>query len=420
MNILIIGWAYPPRRGVSGMRAHVMAHELAALGHNVAVLTLDWRYPLPQPVPTPHDVVVAGLAQHPHVFAADRRWVDPRYEGENPAANVATLYESGKLRRAAHLARRLRWGSYPDWARAVLKLVPEILARWKPDVIWAISEGNSPHLVGHYLHRRYRIPWVADFKDPWQSGFRNTPFRFFSYRQWKAVLASAQCLTETCRMQATLDEADFGKAAQVIYTGYDGRLMASTPPRRIPGRYFVILYPGSIYPEQDWRLFFTGYAKFLKGEANRALMARFAYLGKDGEKLKAITRDFPEIETNFLFLGFKTPQEALAHQKGADLLLHVSNGLAAMEKKFLEYLASGTPVLCLPQGTTEDSEIGRSLPQYVEADTVEAIAAHLARLWGDWKVGKQARNLAIPLGIQPYSSQAQCALLESVLKRTVS
>src|SRR5690606_25407413 len=67
------------------------------------------------------------------------------------------------------------------WIRANIFL-PDARVGWVPyaigraraildeggiDAIWTTGPPHSTHLIGRYLARRYRLPWVADFRDPW-------------------------------------------------------------------------------------------------------------------------------------------------------------------------------------------------------------------------------------------------------------
>ena len=40
------------------------------------------------------------------------------------------------------------------------------------DVVYTTSGPYSDHLIGYYLKKRYKLPWVADFRDEWT----NNPF----------------------------------------------------------------------------------------------------------------------------------------------------------------------------------------------------------------------------------------------------
>jgi len=63
----------------------------------------------------------------------------------------------------------------------------------RPDIIYTTSGPYSNHLVGLWAQRRFHIPWLADFRDPWSQNLL-TPYlpgyRILNRKLERKVLAA--------------------------------------------------------------------------------------------------------------------------------------------------------------------------------------------------------------------------------------
>jgi hypothetical protein len=63
------------------------------------------------------------------------------------------------------------WNKTPDryspWRKAVLRLIPGLIEKEQPALLVSFGHPMSDHLVGLEIRKRYRLPWIAHFSDPW-------------------------------------------------------------------------------------------------------------------------------------------------------------------------------------------------------------------------------------------------------------
>ncbi len=159
MHVVIVSFGFPPIRHVSGTRAAFMGTHLCELGHEVTVVTVDWR---DDAATRPRKAVEGGV----NVIRVDPRHWYPGFDPLGPP-----FVTEPPLPALRHRARTLKatvvWGPYAGWARHALAELLLVHAERPIDVVWAIHGDDSCHEVAMRLRLATGVPWVADFKDPW-------------------------------------------------------------------------------------------------------------------------------------------------------------------------------------------------------------------------------------------------------------
>lgn len=313
-----------------------MARELVRLGHQVTVVTIDWRSEGGRTEPDPT-----------HVIRIDPRAWYPEFRPV-PPFDIEPPEDPGRARRALRSVHRMAtWGPYARWGRATLRALLARHAQHPIDVVWAIHGDDTSHEIACRFHRETGTPWVADYKDPW-NGFRDRllwgPLYWFTRRR----LRTAASITETARAQAEYD-ARFGRPVFVVYSGYDAELMRTAQPTRKAAG-FNVVYTGNISATQhdpDAIARMLGELRSRNGERNTV---DIQFIGTDCPALNdALVRR--GVADRAKFHPFVERREVFGLLKGADVLLMLPSthkaSVAWVGVKELEYFASGTPVLCL-------------------------------------------------------------------------
>ena len=411
MHAAIVTFGYPPIKHVSGTRPGNLARQLADLGHAVTVATVDWST-RENPLPPSEGV---------HVLAIDPR---PWFPGFSPATPPFTTEPPftgpAVLRQARTLRRTLRWGPFESWARVALR---ELLARHRRspiDVVWAIHGDDSCHEIAYRFHRETGVPWVADFKDPWDL-FHKRAVLWLQELMTRRRLRTASALTETCKAQSDADAARFHLPAHVLWTGYEADVMERAAPERLSDEAFVIAYVGNLAQLHDIDAVARLFAAW------EALPSRPARV-----ELHAFCNDASGLRKSLAARGmlhylhehrFVPREQAYGIMKGAGALLllpathhHPSGGSIGVKE--LEYLASGAPVLSLGKLLPELDPVARGCPQLVEAESAEAAATWmLAEAAAPGRSRVEANRPSVALHSWPAKGKALAAVLEGAVKR---
>ncbi len=411
MHAAIITFGYPPIKHVSGTRPGNLAGQLAQLGHAVTVVTVDWST---RENPPPESPGVHLLAVDPRAWFPGFAPATPPFTTEPPFTGPSAL------RRARTLQRTLRWGPYESWARTALRA---LLARHRSsplDVVWAIHGDDSSHEIAYRFSRATGVPWVADFKDPWDL-FHKRAVVWLQELVTRRRLRTASALTETCKAQSDADAARFHLPAHVLWTGYEADLMERAAPARLSDEAFVLAYVGNLAQLHDVDAVARLFAAWEALPSRPAKVELHAFCN-DASFLKARL----EARGVLHYLhehSFVTRERAYGIMKGADALLllpathhHPSGGSIGVKE--LEYLASGSPVLAIGKLLPELDPVARGCPQLVEAESASAAATWLlAEAATPGRSRAEVNRPSVVAHSWPAKGKALAAILEGVFLR---
>jgi glycosyltransferase involved in cell wall biosynthesis len=228
------------------------SNNVAPMDRSSATKLLAVSFAFP-PLAYPRSIQVARLLKYVSLrtvlVCADERAArkDPTLEPDAASQLEALLRVPFSVSRARayanaaahHLYPALwnRWNRRPDnyatWKDAALRAV-ETYARansYAPDAIVTFSQPTTDHLVGLELKKRFRVPWIAHFSDPWvENPFYSTdaPTRDFNLAAERAVCESADRLVftsaETVELVMSKHPHDWREKARVLPQCFDPQL----------------------------------------------------------------------------------------------------------------------------------------------------------------------------------------------------
>jgi hypothetical protein len=346
-RVLMIAFQFPPFAGSSAVQRTLrFVRYLPEFGWEPVVLTADARaYEQTSPdqlIDIPRGIVVE------RAFCLD-------------AARHLGLFR----RYPARFARPDRWISW--WPLAVLKGL-QLVARYKPRALWSTFPIPTAHKIGRSLHRRTRLPWIADFRDPMvQPDDPADPVLWDAYeRVEQATIADSQLnvftTAGTCELYRARYKHRPDASFAVVENGYDEEVFSSLTQGTLSPvpdieRCLVLLHSGAIYPlERDpTQLFLALKDLAAKGVvSSRTLQVRLRASGHDREIRKMI------VDCGVADIVALAPpvsyREAILEMLAADGLMILQGGQVKTQvpAKVYEYLRAGRPILALtdPDGDT--------------------------------------------------------------------
>ena len=359
---LLVTYYFPPAGGVSAQRVLKFAQYLPDFGYLPTVLTVDPRYAAyPALDDTLHDYVPETAT-----VVRTKSW-DPftlyaRLQGKSKDDIVGIGFvKENQDRLVSRMGRWIRGNVFlPDarvgWTPFALRAAKQILQQQQPDIVLTTGPPHSIHRVGKQLQKRYAIPWVADFRDPWTDYFFNAHMLQTRAAQAATARMEQRVLSQTDAVVAvspSIGVAFHQKAAlrryETIPNGFDPEDHSSEPGKRTSGDgRFVIAHVGTLTSEQHA-------SGLLEALSRLDSTAELHFVGHVADRILQAAAD-AGLSDRLHVRPFVPHAEAIAVMHAADVLL-VSTGVGPRTKgivtgKVFEYLGTGKPILGLgpPEG----------------------------------------------------------------------
>ncbi len=369
-RVLFVAYHFPPLAGSSGIQRTLrFVQQLPDCGWQAAVLTA-----------------------HPRAYERISDDLLPEIPPGTPLVRAQAFDTARQLSfRGKYLAGMARPDRWMTWRFFAVREGMKLIDRFKPDVLVSTYPIATAHQIGHRLHQKTGLPWVADFRDPMaQDGYPADPktHRVFVDIE-RAAMKDARFSVFTTPGAAAEYRRRYAFAADRIRTienGYDESAFTglSTPVRQpLPGtERVVLLHSGIVYPsERDPTQLMKALALLAaRGdiEAGRFTIRFRASAADDFVRKRAAEQAvLPFIE----FAPAVPYRQALAEMCEVDglLVMQASNCNEQIPAKVYEYLRSGSPIMCLsdPQGDTAETLRRAGVTAIAPLDDPQAIAALL-------------------------------------------
>lgn len=310
------------------------------------------------------------------------------------------------------------------WIKPSVTYLRNYLAANPVDVIASTGPPHTMHLIAHELARQFRLPWLADFRDPWTNIDFYHDLKLTAsadrehHRLEKMVLQDATAVTVISRTMAEDFTRICPREYEVITNGYDAEeSLGSGNP--VMDSKFSIAHIGTLVSTRNPLSLWDALHDLLPSHPGLAADLEIKLIGKVDH---TVTRS---IEEHGL-AGFvtRTPymphdQVVVAQRQSQVLLLIINdtpNAKMILTGKFFEYLAAQRPILCIGPADGDAAAILRETHAGVisgHGDTA-AMEKHILELYRKFKQGTltpESKN------IDPYSRKNLTARLASVLNR---
>ncbi len=364
-RVLILAYFFPPLGGGGCQRTLKLVRYLEPAGWlSTVVTTRDQDYwildpTLEEEIPASAEVVrVGGLTAGKLLGIFSRAGA--------PVQETQSRRRAGPFR----LLRSLqRWMVLPDayrpWASAAARAADARIRQGGIDALWTTSSPESSHLAGLGLKEKHRLPWVADFRDPWvgRVTYRPpTPWHDARHRRMeRRVVSAADRVTLVSEAMVALYRERYPEIdpARFVFlpNGFDsddwrradleaaarGGTRRPDAPRR-----FVLLHAGQLAHRPTVRTLLAAARLAMERDPEARSELRVRFIGGN-EEIGPRERERYGLGDALEFLPSQPHIKSLVSMRSAGALLLLGHGGAAdsllYTGKLYEYLSSGRPVL---------------------------------------------------------------------------
>jgi len=247
--------------------------------------------------------------------------------------------------------RHLAW--FLPAARAAARLI-------KSERIAVVFSSGPPwtnHLVARHLRKKYGIPWVADFRDPWAPTQSDKPpwastlhyTMEASCVQWADLIV---CNTEALRQEFVARyPAVPGSRFVVLTGGFDGSITLPAIPKGPKGSRRILLHLGDIYLRRRIDTFCQSVQSLIDSRKIEPNSLQVRFVGEVDPMVKLAAGRVLSDLTAAKVIEFIPRMNWQAGQHllwGADLLLLFQGDYKIqVPAKFYEYLQTGKPIFAV-------------------------------------------------------------------------
>lgn len=360
-HLLIITYYWPPSGGSGVQRWLKFVKYLSRQGWKITVYT-----PENPEIPATDESLAKDIPQdvtiikHPiwEPYSAYKKFVGRKKDATIGASFMSEDKEPSK---AELIARWIRGNWFiPDarkfWIKPSIKVLSPMVAAGKFDLVISTGPPHSMHLIALKLKRKFNIPWVADFRDPWTEidfvdELRLTEKSSRKHaRLEREVVEECDHLVVVSRTMAhSFASLKNAENISAIANGYDSDDFSAGEEVALKSG-FNIAHVGSLTPDRNAPTLWKVLSKMIIENEAFAQQLKLRFIGKVDMKARRQLEDlalwkFVEV------VDYVPHKELLSHLMENQVLLllvnQTKNAPMILTGKIFEYLRAGRPILAM-------------------------------------------------------------------------
>jgi glycosyltransferase involved in cell wall biosynthesis len=401
-KVLIISYYWPPAGGPGSQRAVKFAKYLPDFGWEPVILTVrkgEYTYLDPSLESDISAKMIVRRTPSIEPFLFYKKIAGLKSGESIPIAQLMQKKTGFKNRIFNWIRANL---FVPDarigWIPFARKTAKQLVRDHQINMIFSTSPPHSSQLIGKYLHRKFKIPWVADFRDPWTDiqyykiASRNFFARKLDKHYERTVIESANHITAVSRglIQGFRDKINNNGSGKftVLPNGYDPTDFQEQPVDQ--NKIFWILHTGNMNVTQNPAGLWEALSHWLVENPGYRSRVRVKFIGRIHPEIVNIIREY-ELEDVTEIESYKPHEQIIRDIEQSALLLSVVpdvlDNLGIVLSKNFEYIGSSRPILIF--GPPE-SDIGKIIAKFSNSlicpyQNVEKCKKFIEEVFTDWQ-----------------------------------
>ncbi|MCK9451022.1 MAG: glycosyl transferase family 1 [Bacteroidales bacterium] len=285
------------------------------------------------------------------------------------------------------------------WIKPSVKFLSKYLQDNPVDAIVSTGPPHSMHLIGLTVFKRFKTPWLADFRDPWTNIDYYHDLKLTScadrkhHRLEKEVLETASAVTVVSPGMKAEFEAIVPRNYAVITNGFDA---ADFPDNTISdgkSEKFSLAHIGSLVktrnPEELWKAL----SFLIKTEKDFSADLEIRLIGKTDYFVKQSVESY-DLQQFVMEIDYLPHDLVVQEQLEATVLLllinRTPNAHLILTGKLFEYLGAARPILCIGPAKGDAAKIIQDTGAGRVSDFGDyvTLAKHIQGFYKAWRKGE--------------------------------
>jgi glycosyltransferase involved in cell wall biosynthesis len=396
-TVLLLAYCFPPHGGIAAQRPASLFRFLPEFGWTPHVITNLWNSESTTSLDKDFD----------RSDMYERNVIECDGNKESLSLNKKIDWWSDKF---------MPWKTPRSWFRAALREADRFCKSNPPDAIWATYGPHGALKIASLMRNKYRIPWIADFRDTARLLGRNLT-------SWYNTVETLTCQNATAMTTVSKDLADelrfrHNRPVEIIYNGFfpeDLSEHLNEPPNK---EIFSLCYTGSIDPRQrDPSILFDALDLLLFEKKISSLDFSVRFIGTSKSVLKRFsTRPSSSLLTISEWLP-RSKVRRLRADASALILITSPNLPGVLTGKVFEYIVANRPVIAIPDDNGSIKNLLSETNTGTCYNSPRDLANRIHELYIAWKQGIQSGFNPNWASIQRFSRRSQVGNIAEILNR---
>ncbi len=433
-KLLILAYDFPPYVSVGGLRPYAWYRYLKEYGIEPIVVTRQWGNKYGNEL----DYIAPGESKATIVETTEYGTIIRTPYKPNLANRIMLKYGRSKFALVRKIVTAwyelMQFIFFVGPKSGLYRGAKEYLQQNKVDAIIATGEPFVLFKYASALSRKFNIPWVADYRDPWsQNKIRSKRLGILNKYYEKIFTANVKCVVTVSEFFKKQIETNVHKSFHIIPNGYNCDFIPNVSSIGQESDKLRIALVGSIYNWHPYKSVLSVFSNFVI--ANNEVKSELNFYGINrveeinsyikNKHIERYVHVYPRIDNQSLY--------GILRYSNVMLLF---NDYSIMGTKIYDYLGSKRKILLC---YSDDEEANILKKKYYPIEEIEGLSTHLQEdLINSTHSGvvvKDTKQLAEILkeiyeefvqngfvkcnsvGIENYSREKQTSLLADIIKQ---
>lgn len=365
-KVLILAYDFPPYVSVGGLRPYNWYQYLKDFDVEPIVVTRQWENKFGSEV----DYVSAGSSNQTIIENTIYGTILKSPYFPNLANKIFSKYGNNEyvfIRRLITLFYEIfQYLFIVGPKKEIYKTADSYLQKNTIDCIIATGDPFVLFYYAKLLSKKYNVPWIADYRDPWTDNFNNNFLmnKWFKFHEKRILKSVSKITTVSEFLKLNIKTLAKNKEIQIITNGYDPTIIEEVAKLPQNSEILSIGYAGTIYNWHPFEIFLKSISELISKNTNLKFVINFYGINNKDEIQGLINTKFKNLISYINFYNRMSNKDLLTKLANDNALL-LFNYYSFMGTKIYDYLGIQRKILlCF----TEDKEALQLKKMYYNTD----------------------------------------------------